>query len=145
MADPSEPSSPLPVVPFLRTPEGGAPDLEGCVCARCEAVFVGARATCSKCGGRDTLEPKRLSNEGSLYAYSIVYRSFPGVAVPYISAIVDLNGGGSVKGNLIGVAPDPNCVGFGMPVEIVYGDALGRKDDAGRSYLSYFFQPRSAR
>jgi uncharacterized OB-fold protein len=77
-----------------------------------------------------------------LYAYSIVHRSFPGVAVPYVSAIVDLTGGGTVKGNLIDVDPDPSKLRFGMAVEVVYGDALGRKDGAGNSYLSYFFRPR---
>ena len=30
---------------------------------------------------------------------------------------------------------------FGMPVEVVYADALGRKDREGNSYLSYFFRP----
>jgi hypothetical protein len=28
-----------------------------------------------------------------------------------------------------------------MPVQLVYKDALGRKDKEGNSYLSYFFQP----
>jgi len=28
-----------------------------------------------------------------------------------------------------------------MPVEVVFKDALGRKDKDGNSYLSYFFQP----
>ena len=31
-----------------------------------------------------------------------------------------------------------------MPIEVVYADALGRKDREGNSYLSYFFQPKSA-
>jgi uncharacterized OB-fold protein len=96
---------------------------------------------CSKCGTREKLETKRLSNRGTLYAYSIVHRSFPGVAVPYVSAVVDLEGGGSIKGNLIGVEPDPRKIAFGMPVDVVYKDALGRKDGEGNSYLSYFFQP----
>jgi hypothetical protein len=30
---------------------------------------------------------------------------------------------------------------MGMPVKVVYQDALGRKDRDGNSYLSYFFQP----
>jgi uncharacterized OB-fold protein len=64
------------------------------------------------------------------------------VALPYVSAIVDLEGGCSIKGNLIHVAPDPKEIPFGMPVEVVYGDALGRKDAEGNAYLSYFFQPR---
>jgi hypothetical protein len=29
-----------------------------------------------------------------------------------------------------------------MPVDVVYKDALGRKDADGNSYVSYFFEPR---
>ena len=137
-------TGPLPVAPFLKIPDAGEPYLEGCACKRCDAIFLGPRTVCSKCGARDQMEARRLSNEGTLYAYSIVHRSFPGVAVPYVSAIVDLEGGGSVKGNLINVEPDPKKLAFGMPIEVVYKDALGRKDNEGNSYLSYFFQPRGA-
>lgn len=84
-----------------------------------------------------------LPNKGELYAYSIVYRSFPGVDVPYISAVVDLEDGTAIKGNLIDVEPDPDKIAFGMPVEVVFADALGRKDKDGNSYLSYFFKPAS--
>ena len=88
------------------------------------------------------METVQLANRGELYSYCIVHRSFPGIEVPYVSAIVDLDGGGTVKGNLINVAPEPDKIPFGMPVEVVYDDALGRKDRDGNSYLSYFFQPR---
>jgi uncharacterized OB-fold protein len=136
-------TGPLPVVPFLKIPEHGEPYLEGCVCERCDSIFLGERAVCSRCGARDQMRLRRLSNEGTLHAYSIVHRSFPGVVVPYVSAIVDLEGGGAIKGNLINVELDPQKIPFGMPVEVVYGDALGRKDREGNSYLSFFFQPRS--
>lgn len=134
---------PLPVVPFIKL-ETGEPYLEGCACRRCEAVFVGRRSVCSKCGAREQLEPKRLSNRGTLHTFSIVHRSLPGVAVPYVSAVVDLEGGGSIKGNLLGVEPAPEKIAFGMPVDVVYKDALGRKDGAGNSYVSYFFEPRKS-
>ena len=136
-------TGPLPVVPFLKIPDDGEAYLEGWVCTRCDAIFLGQRSVCSKCGARDQMETRRLSNEGTLYTYSIVHRSFPGVAVPYVSAIVDLEGGGTVKGNLIDVDPNPTKLAFGMPVRVTYKDALGRKDGDGNSYLSYFFQPRS--
>ncbi len=84
-----------------------------------------------------------MSNKGKLYSYCIVHRSFPGIDVPYISAIVDLEGGGTVKGNLIDVDPDPDKIQFDMAVDVVYKDALGRKDKDGNSYISYFFQPAS--
>jgi uncharacterized OB-fold protein len=85
-----------------------------------------------------------LPNTGKLYSYSIVYRSFPGIEVPYISAIVDLDDGTAIKGNLINVEPDPENIDFDMPVEVVYDDALGRKDADGNAYLSYFFQPAAS-
>jgi uncharacterized OB-fold protein len=88
------------------------------------------------------MQTKRLSKHGTLYAFSIVHRSLPGVAVPYVSAIVDLDGGGCLKGNLVNVELDPAKIPFGLPVEVIFGDALGRKDAQGRSYISYFFQPR---
>ena len=134
-------TAPLPVVPFLKIPENGDPYLEGQRCKSCSAIFLGERDTCSKCGTQGQLEAFALSNQGELYVYSIVYRSFPGIEVPYISAIVDLDGGGTVKGNLINVEPDPDKVKMGMPIEVVYRVA-DRKDADGNEYLAYFFQPR---
>jgi uncharacterized OB-fold protein len=133
---------PLPVVDYLKLPESGDPYLEGHKCQSCGAIFLGERAICSKCGMRNQMKAVRLASTGTLYVYSIVHRSFPGIEVPYVSAIVDLDGGGTVKGNLINVEPNPEKVRLGMPVEVVYKDALGRKDREGNSYLSYFFQPR---
>ena len=138
----AEAKKPLPVVDFMKIPDGGDPYLEGHKCQACSAVFLGERTICSKCGTRNQMKPTQLSNSGSLYVYSIVHRSFPGIEVPYVSAIVDLDGGGTVKGNLINVEPVPEKIRLGMPVEVVYKDALGRKDKQGNSYLSYFFEPR---
>ena len=134
---------PLPVVPYLIIPEDGDPYLEGHKCGACGATFLGERTVCSKCGARDQMSTVKLPNSGKLYAYSIVHRSFPGIEVPYISAVVDLDDGTAIKGNLINVEPDPENIEFGMPVEVVFDDALGRKDKDGNSYLSYFFKPAS--
>ncbi len=136
-------SQPLPVVDYLKLPEEGEPYLEGHKCGSCDATFLSERAICSKCGARDQMAAVTLPNTGNLYSYSIVHRSFPGIEVPYISAIVDLEDGTAIKGNLINVEPDPDKIEFGMPVEVVYDDALGRKDKEGNSYISYFFQPQS--
>jgi uncharacterized OB-fold protein len=138
----AEATKPLPVVEWLKLPEGGDPYLEGHKCQSCSAIYLGERAVCSKCGARDKIKAEKLANTGTLYVYSIVHRSFPGIEVPYVSAIVDLDGGGTVKGNLINIDPDPEKIKLGMPVEVVYKDALGRKDREGNSYVSYFFQPR---
>jgi hypothetical protein len=134
-------SGPLPVVNWLKLPADGEPYLEGQKCGGCGAIFLGVREVCSKCGARDKISATRLANTGKLYSFCIVYRSFPGIDVPYISAIVDLDGGGTVKGNLIGVEADPAQIKFDMPVQVVFDDALGRKDQDGNSYISYFFKP----
>lgn len=132
---------PLPVVDWLKGAGTNDPYLEGHKCGACGAIFLGERSTCSKCGARDQMEATRLSNKGKLYAYSIVHRSFPGIEVPYVSAIVDLDGGGTVKGNLIDIEPDPEKIPFDLEVDVVFEDALGRKDKDGNSYISYFFRP----
>ena len=73
------------------------------------------------------MEQIRLADTGKLYTYAIVHRSFPGVEVPFISAVVDLDGGGTVKGNLVDIEPDPAKIEFGVPVKFVYRDAGGSR------------------
>jgi uncharacterized OB-fold protein len=131
----------LPIVPFLKIPDGGDPYLEGQRCGNCDAMFLGERNTCASCGTTGQLEAVKLSNQGELYVYSIVFRSFPGIDVPYVSAVVDLEGGGTVKGNLKNVEFDPEKIPMGMPVEVVY-ETAPRKDKEGNEYLMYSFQPR---
>ena len=60
---------------------------------------------------------------------------------PFISAVVDLEGGGSVKGTLKNIAPDPDQVKLGMPVEVKY-EIAPRKDREGNEYMTFFFEPR---
>lgn len=140
MADDAAAKGPLPVVPYLKIPADGPPHLEAQQCNGCGAIFLAERNTCAHCGESGLMRAKPLANTGSLYVYSIVHRSFPGVAVPYVSAIVDLDGGGTVKGNLINIEPDPEKIRMGMPVEVVYQIAP-TKDADGNEYLTYYFQP----
>src|SRR5689334_23852397 len=87
---------------------------------------------------RSTLFPYTTLFRSTLYAYSIVHRSFPGVAVPYVSAIVDLDGGGSLKGNLIDVEPDPAKLTLGMPVDVVFKeDRKSTRLNSSHSSISY--------
>ena len=134
------PAKPKPAVPFLAIPDEGEPYLVGSRCGKCGETFLGKRKTCAACGTRGQMSEVKLADHGKLYNYTIVHRNFPGVAVPFVSAIVDVDGGGTLKGNLEGVAPVPDAIKFDMPVKIVIKDA-GRKDKDGNSYLAYFFQP----
>jgi uncharacterized OB-fold protein len=135
----SEAAALRPVVPFLKNVDS-QPYLEGLVCKACERVFLDLRKHCSACGARDAMLPRRLSDHGTLHAYTIIHRSFPGVPVPYVSAIVDLDGGGCVKGNLLRVPIDPARIASGMRVRLIYEQAPQRDKDGG-CYLAYFFVP----
>ena len=140
MSDDAAAAGPLPIVPYLKLPEGGDPYLEGHRCAACGAYFLGQRDVCGACGARGRIEAVELSRNGELHAYSITHRSFPGIEVPFVSAIVDLDGGGTIKTNLIGIDPDPEKISMGMKVEVVFQIAP-RKDREGNEYMTFAVQP----
>ena len=60
--------------------------------------------------------------------------------MPFVFAIVDLDDGGSIKGNLVGIEPRPDAIQFDMRVKVMFVDANVR-DKEGNSYLSYVFTP----
>lgn len=132
----------LPIKPFVNL-TGESPYLAGLVCNACAEVLLGGaqRLACPKCGGREGFRETQLALTGSLYNFTTVHRSFPGVPTPFISAIVDLDGGGVLKGNLRNV--NPAKLEFGMPVKVVFDDA-GRADKQNNRYVSYFFEPLQA-
>ncbi len=136
-----ESNIPLPAAACVGVSPDGEHHLAGKKCRECGATYTDKRQHCAGCGGRDSLDDVALSHSGKLYSFSIVHRSYPGVDVPFVSAVVDLEGGGSLKGTLRGIEPSPDHVTFDMPVKVVFGDALGRRDQAGNRYVSYFFEP----
>jgi uncharacterized protein len=139
-----------PIIEFLHLPTapGEKPYLVGYRCQACGASYLGeGRVGCSKCTSTEPLQAARLSDHGTLYVYSIVHQSVPGVPVPYVSAIVDLPEGVSVRCNLIDVEPDPAKLPFGMPVQMVTRKVRERKEknaegvDETIDIIAFFFQP----
>ena len=127
-----------PIVPFLQL--GEHPRLLGMKCRTCGATYLKAgRVACSKCGTAGNLEDIALSDRGTLWVYSIVHQSAPGVPTPYVAAIVDLPENVSVRCNLIDVPPDPAAIPFGMPVRMVTKKV--RTDQEGRDVIAFFFTP----
>jgi uncharacterized protein len=139
-----------PIIEFLHLPtaSGEKPYLAGYRCQACGASYLGeGRVGCSKCTSIEPLQATRLSDHGTLYVYSIVHQSVPGVPVPYVSAIVDLPEGVSVRCNLIDVEPDPAKLSFGMPVQMVTRKVRERKEKNAEGVeeiidiIAFFFQP----
>jgi len=139
-----------PIISMLHLPTspGEKPYLVGYRCPACGATYVGeGRIGCSKCTATDPLTEIRLSDRGSLYVYSIVHQSVPGVPVPYVSAIVDLPEGVSVRCNIVDIEPDPTKITFGMPVEMVTRKVRERKEKTPEGaeetidIIAFFFKP----
>ena len=143
MAEGAAASGPLPVVPYLKIPASGDPVPGRAAVRELRQDLPGRATTCSNCGERDRIEARSLAKTGTLYVYSIVHRSFPGIEVPYVSAIVDLDGGGTVKGNLIGIDPDAGEDHDGHAGRGRLQEGARAKDAEGNEYLTYYFQPRS--
>ena len=131
----------LPVVSYMYLPDNGDPYLQGLKCTQCAAVYIDTRKHCAQCGARDALQDYRLSTTGTLHAFSIVERSYPGIPVPFVSAVVDLDGGGTLKGNLNGVDPsDRERLNNPMKVTLNFEEApWGDKD--GNTYMLFNFKP----
>ncbi|HZR79796.1 MAG TPA: OB-fold domain-containing protein [Candidatus Binatia bacterium] len=139
-AEPAPAPTRRPIVPFLRLGTGGEPDrLMGYRCGSCGALFLSNRVACAKCSAEGGFEEVALSPRGKLYVYSIVHQSAPGVPVPFVSAIVDLQDGISVRCTLIDVEPDPAKLKFDMPVEMVTKTV--RQDKEGNDVVAFFFRP----
>jgi hypothetical protein len=129
-----------PIISYLKLPEDGEPYLEGWRCDACGEIYLEPRSACGHCLARNRLSTVKLGNRGKIYNWTIVHRNFPGVAVPFVSVIVDLDGGGTVKGNLIGIEPVPAGIRFDMPVKTLF-QPIEKTDSAGNVYIGYFFAP----
>jgi uncharacterized protein len=126
-----------PGTKVIRVGDDGDAWIEGFRCGACSAVIPVPTMACRACASRVAPEAYRSPVTGTLYTWSIVYRSYPGVAVPFVSAIVDLDGGLSFKGTLKGVEHD--ALKAGMPVRLVFDDAGGAVDADGNPYVGFHF------
>ena len=126
----------VPYVSYLRL--GDDPHLVANACGNCGALFFDRRNACANCGGT-TFGERRLANDGVLRAFTIVHRATPDVTVPYVSGIVDLDGGGVVKANVVGIDPVPDQVALGMKVKLTtFG--IG-SDSAGTQAVGFGYEP----
>ena len=128
----------IPLVAYLvLEPE---PHLVAQQCKTCGARFFDRRNACGSCGGRD-FELVPVAVTGHLRAFSIVHRAAPGVAVPFVSAIVEASDGTTVRANLLEVPPDPAEIPLGMPVRLVTYPA--GTDSEGTECIAFGFAPVS--
>ncbi len=139
--------APKPAFPFIILDASGQPSLIAQKCSSCGATYADSeRVACGRCGARvDALASFVPASEGTLHSAVIVRRGFPGIDVPFISAVVDLDGGPTLKGTLRNTAGfDPEHAAPGQRVRVRFDDALGRKDKNGGTYIAHYFEPITA-
>jgi uncharacterized OB-fold protein len=129
----------IPIVDYLAL-DDGPPHLVAWEAVDSGALYFDRRNGDAKSGGTE-FKRRKLATTGKLRSFTIVHRTVPGVPAPYVSALVDLDGGGSVKGNLQNVPPDPEHVKLGMPVRMT--TFVAGTDDDGTEAVAFGFEPAS--
>jgi uncharacterized protein len=127
-------SGQIPAVDYLiLEPE---PHLVARFCTACGAEYFDRRNACARCFGTD-FEPRALATEGTITAFTVVHRAAPGVPAPYTSIVVDLDGGGSIKANLLGTN-DPAAIMACTKVRL--STFVAGKDDDDVEAIAFAFE-----
>jgi uncharacterized OB-fold protein len=92
---------------------------------------------CAGCSGQD-FRRAAVASAGEVTSFTIVAVGPPGVAVPYVAALVDCDGT-TVRGNIVGTPPDPEHVRLGMRVGLTTFP-IGT-DTAGTEAVGFGFAP----
>jgi uncharacterized OB-fold protein len=127
----------IPLVEYLVI-DDGAPYLVARECQSCGALYLDRRNACGHCG-KTSFGARRLSDRGTIRSFTIVHRAAPGIPTPYVSAVVDLDGGGIVKSNIVDAAPDPVQVRLRMPVHLT--TYVASTDDEATEAVAFGFAP----
>ncbi|HVN28995.1 MAG TPA: OB-fold domain-containing protein [Candidatus Binataceae bacterium] len=136
-------TGPRPIVPFLKLEP--KPHLVALKCSSCGSFFLDPkRVACSKCGStKEKFSEVSLSDKGKVYVFSVVHQSYPGIKTPFVTAIIDLPEGVSVRANLVDI--DPEAVQkepkkyFDLPVEMVTN--VASKDREGHDVIAFAYKP----
>ena len=126
----------VPIVDYLVL--GGAPHLVANECRQCGALYFDRRNACARCGGRE-FGRHPLGTTGVIRSFTIVHRAAPGVPAPFVSAVVDLDGGGMVKADVVNVEPTPERVRLGQHVRLT--TYVAGTDGQGTEAIAFGFEP----
>jgi uncharacterized OB-fold protein len=127
----------VPLVSYLVL--GDDPHLEANACTACGALSFERRNACPKCGSDAGFTKQRVAGTGVVSSFTIVSRAAPGVKVPFVSAMVRLDGGGAVTANVVDTEPDPEHVQLGMKVKLT--TFVVGADDNGTEAVAFGFAP----
>jgi uncharacterized OB-fold protein len=125
----------IPLVEYLVL--DSEPHLRAHSCTACGALFFDRRNACARCSATEFVW-KDLATTGKIRAYTVIIR---GAKQPFTSIVVDLDGGGAVKANLLNTI-DPAEIAANLDVELdtfVIGT-----DDDGTEAIGFGFKQTGA-
>jgi uncharacterized OB-fold protein len=122
----------IPIVEYLVLTD--EPHLRSHECEKCGALYFDRRNACARCGSTE-FGARPLANTGTVRAFTIVRRAARSIPTPYLSAIIDLDGGGVVKANLVGIEPDAAAITPRLPVELTTW--VAGVDDDGTEAIAF--------
>ncbi|SDG35093.1 Zn-ribbon domain-containing OB-fold protein [Pseudonocardia oroxyli] len=125
----------VPLVDYLVLDE--PPHLLAHECTQCRARYFDHRNACARCFGAE-FRDVAVVGEGEVRSFTIVSFAAPGVAVPFVAAVVDCDGT-SVKGNIINTPSDPDHVRLGMKVRLA--TYVVGTDSSGTEAVGFGFEP----
>lgn len=109
-----------PGLPLLWRKTNERYNLVGTKCETCGTFYMPERKICYKCRRKGKISPYKFSGRGKIFTYTVIrvapedYEFF----VPYVLAIIDLEEGTRITGQVVDV--DPETVKVGQPVEVVF-------------------------
>ena len=114
-------------------------NLIGTKCETCGTYYIPERKICAKCRRKGKVAPYTFSGRGKIYSYTVIrvapedYEFF----VPYVLAIIQLEEGVYITGQVVDV--NPESVQIGQEVEMVF-----RKihDDHPEGLITYGYKFR---
>ena len=91
-------------------------------CKSCDKTYFYPRDLCPMCFSRNT-DWIQTDGKGTLHTFAIVHRG-PTPAfrdkAPYVTAVVELQGGARMPTNLVDIDPDPEVIKCGMALEVTF-------------------------
>ena len=93
-------------------------------CIDCSEAFFYPRLHCPRCN-TDKVKWFQTSGNGTLYSYMINYRPAPGFEAdaPYAIAVIQLEEGPRMMGNIVGIENTPENLVLDMPLKVTFTDA----------------------
>jgi uncharacterized OB-fold protein len=116
---------------------GSDPHLVANECTECGARYFDRRNACANCSGTQ-FKKVDVATTGVVRAFTIVAFAAPGIAVPFVSAVVECDGT-SVRANLVNIDPDAEHVKTGLNVRLTTFP-IGT-DEAGTEAIGFGFEP----